>query len=341
MQRWTSFVMVALVGACDGPTTADAPPTETGGGDVAADVAADVAPDVTPSDTTPSDAPAGEGIAARYPGDLGISKDPSVIFADDFESYKDATGLAANWNDGVYHEPKITTDPSNVHAGKQALEFVNPVKTTEWSNSVARHLTTELDVLYLRFYTKYDPRFDVVGSSHNGGGISAHYYLKGTATPGVPADGKNKFLVEYEAWRGEAKDPNPGTLNAYVYHPLQRSVWGDHFYPDGSVTPYSPTAFDFGPSFVPRPKVVPALGVWYCFEIMLKANKPGVKDGRITLWLDGKILADFPNLRLRDVDSLKIDRFNLSQHIGSNPKGEVKKWYDDVVAATEYIGPRR
>jgi hypothetical protein len=34
-----------------------------------------------------------------------------------------------------------------------------------------------------------------------------------------------------------------------------------------------------------------------------------------------------------------IDRFGLSFHIGSNPKGESRKWYDDVVAATSYIGP--
>ena len=48
---------------------------------------------------------------------------------------------------------------------------------------------------------------------------------------------------------------------------------------------------------------------------------------------------DFPNLRLRDIDTLKIDRFGLSFHIGSNPAGETKKWYDNVVAATSYIGP--
>jgi hypothetical protein len=29
----------------------------------------------------------------------------------------------------------------------------------------------------------------------------------------------------------------------------------------------------------------------------------------------------------------------LSFHIGSNPAGATKKWYDDVVAATSYIGP--
>ena len=50
-------------------------------------------------------------------------------------------------------------------------------------------------------------------------------------------------------------------------------------------------------------------------------------------------MADSPGLRLRDVATLKIDRFGLSFPIGSNPNGHARKWYDDVVAAKSYIGP--
>jgi hypothetical protein len=31
-----------------------------------------------------SELPEGDGIAARYPGDLGIEQDPAVVFADGF-----------------------------------------------------------------------------------------------------------------------------------------------------------------------------------------------------------------------------------------------------------------
>jgi hypothetical protein len=124
-----------------------------------------------------------------------------------------------------------------------------------------------------------------------------------------------------------------------IYHPEQRSQWGDHFFPTGTVLPNSSEPFDFGPDFVSRPDIVPELDRWYCYEYMVEANTPGARDGRITFWLDGVLAGDFPNLRLRDVDSLKIDRFGLSFHIGSNPAGETKKWYDNVVAATAYIGP--
>lgn len=139
--------------------------------------------------------------------------------------------------------------------------------------------------------------------------------------------------------RGEASEPNPGHLNVYIYHPEQRSMWGDHFFPDGTVLPNTSLPGDFGSEFVARPNRVPELGRWYAYEVMLRANTPGERDGRIAMWLDGELIADFGNLRLRDVASLRIDRFNLSLHIGSNTVAETRKWYDDVVAATEYIGP--
>jgi len=72
---------------------------------------------------------------------------------------------------------------------------------------------------------------------------------------------------------------------------------------------------------------------------MVKANTPGQRDGRIAMWMDGSLIADFPNLRLRDVPELRIDRFGLSLYIASNSKRENRMWLDNVVAATSYIGP--
>jgi hypothetical protein len=282
----------------------------------------------------------GTGIAAKYPGDVGIESDSSVIFADDFESYGAVADLWQRW-DNVHQvsQTRLAIEAQNVHAGKQALEFTLPQQSTELSNGLQKVLTSELDAMYLRFYSKFAGSFDIAGSSHNGGGMSAHYFANGQPTPGVPADGTNKFLVEFEAWRGQASTQSPGELNLYVYHPEQRSQWGDHFFPTGVVLPNSSLPFDFGAEFEPRPNVIPELDRWYCYELYVKANTPGQRDGRISIWLDGQLIGDFPNLRFRDVASLTLDRFNLSFHAGSNPAGETKKWYDNVVAATAYIGP--
>jgi hypothetical protein len=155
----------------------------------------------------------------------------------------------------------------------------------------------------------------------------------------VRADGRNKFIVSLENWRGDSSTPSPGALNVYCYHPEQRSEYGDHFFPPGKVLPYSARPGDFGPRFIPRPDIIPELGRWYCYELMVRANAAGRRDGRIACWLDGRLVADFQNLRLRDVDSLKINTATLCLHIRSNTARENRKWYDDVVVATSYIGP--
>jgi hypothetical protein len=266
-----------------------------------------------------------------------------VIFADDFERYGQSSELtqSGRW-DSVYQNQyvAVVTDAANVYSGSKALEFTLPQQSTELSDGTDKIVSPELDVLFLRYYSKFMPPYDVVGSSHNGSSISAHYFNGFMATPGIPANGTNKFLVNYENWRGDAQTASPGDLNVYVYHPLQRDNYGDHFFPTGLVMPNTSLPFDFGPDFVSRPDVIPELDRWYCYEVMVQANTPGQKDGRIAFWLDGKLLADFGNLRLRDVDTLKIDRFGLSFHIRDNSNGIGKKWYDDVVAATSYIGPK-
>ena len=190
------------------------------------------------------------------------------------------------------------------------------------------------DVLFLRYYSKFDVGFNVLGSSHNGSTIEANY-----CCPGVRADGYNKFFVSYEAVRFETAIPNPGKLGIYIYYPDQRDVWGDHFFSTGVVSPFTNLPFDFGPEFVPRSDVVPELGRWHSYELMVRANTPGQRNGRIAMWLDGNLIADFPNLRLRETTDLMIDKFTLGLHAKSNTLAAAKKWYDNVVAATSYIGP--
>jgi hypothetical protein len=280
------------------------------------------------------------GIAARYRGDIGIAGDPAVIFADDFESYSSASGLSARWNAGVYHHVRIATESGNVYRGARALEFTLPRGSTEISNAVVRTLSPGEDTIFFRYYSRFDPSFAITGSSHNGAGVSASYWDGAGSGPGIPADGYNKFLVEYECGDWESGDsvPSPGQLNVYVYHPEQRSEWGDHWYPDGTIAPFTYLPGDFGDDFVARPHFVPELGRWYGYELMVHANTPGASDGRIAFWVDGVLLADFQNVHLRDTAALLIDRFNLSFHAHASPN-ETRKWYDNVVVARSYIGP--
>jgi hypothetical protein len=275
------------------------------------------------------------GIAVSYPGDQGIENDPAVLFADDFESYGDAADLWDRW-DNTYQESEtaIVTDAGNVFAGSQSVAFTLPTNDAELSNAVEQVVSPEVDTLYLRWYQKIDGNDDIVGSHHNGGGISAHYQ-----GPGLRADEANHFLAAFESWRGDAAETSPGQLNAYVYHFDQRDIWGDHFFPTGLVSPNTSLPFDFGRDFVAREDITPELDRWYCYEMRLSANTVGSRDGRITLWLDGNLIADFGNLVFRDDPTVKIDRFSVMFHAGANPGAATTKYVDNVVAATSYIGP--
>lgn len=282
------------------------------------------------------------GVAARYPGDAGIAKDPAVLFAHDFEGLAGIVGLRRHW-DMVFHDEtiRLAGEPGNVHAGKAALEMVFPRKDGETGNGLMKRIAPERDALFLRFYQKFEGAIDVrgAGSFHNGGSISAHYHVDGRSTPGKRADGRNKFLVSHEC-TVYSEAPPPGNLTVYVYHPEQRGDYGDIFFPTGIVQPNTSLPGNFGERFTRRPDVRPEPGRWHCHELMVRANAPGLRDGRVACWLDGRLIADFPNLRLRDVDTLKIDWIAIGGYINPNKVRTNRIWFDDVVVASSYIGPR-
>src|SRR5258706_588218 len=103
------------------------------------------------------------GIAAKHPGDVGIETDPDVVFADNFETYAQARDLGQKW-DAVYQmqDVRIATESGNFVGGAKGLEFTVPQMMNELSNATDKVLTQERDVLFLRYYSKFQPPYDVV-----------------------------------------------------------------------------------------------------------------------------------------------------------------------------------
>lgn len=285
--------------------------------------------------------PEHRGLAARYPGDKGLAADPAVVLADDVESSATGMlpdGLAAEqqnnpW-DRAWGGARITDDPEHVHAGHRALEFsTNGPRAV----GVGKYLSPGFDRLFFRYYIKYDHAFP--GAHHVGGGMKARAPGLPDANPGVKPDGTNQFDVLLDHWSFDPGVPPPGHLVAYVYHMDQQHKWGEQFYPSGKTQPGVNAARGIvGPSFVPRKDVVPVRGRWHCYEFMVQANTPGQRDGRVAFWIDGHLAADFPNLRFRSVDALKINRVNVGMY-ESRHNGFHRVWIDDVVVAAAYIGP--
>jgi hypothetical protein len=277
------------------------------------------------------------GIAAQYPGDTNIQSNAAVLFADDFESYASAGQLTTRW-DSFYqgNSTRIATEAANVYRGQRALEFTLPQVNPEVSNAVVKNISPAQDVLFVHVYTRFDPGYQVQsGSNHNGIRISSNYM-----GPGRVPNGRDFFLAMVENTIS-ANESTPGHTRLYVYHPEQRSMWGDIWFPNGRVLPIDSMPHNFGPSFVQRPNFTPQRDRWYSYELMLKPNTPGQRDGRAAIWIDGVLIADFVNLRFRDLATMRLDQIQLELHVqvGGSLNRPNKKYYDNLVVARSYIGP--
>jgi hypothetical protein len=292
--------------------------------------------------------PEGPGLAARYPADAGISRHPSVLFADGFETVKESRltdGLAqdesvkARWNhawDHAWGGCAIGRGPGIAHSGEQSLQMR---MERAGSMGLSKYFPPGHDRLFLRYYLRYAEDFP--GAHHVGGAIEARAPGVPHANPGVPADGRNKITVLLDHWSFEPNVKPPGPLVAYVYHMDQQHQWGEQFYPSGRIQPQENERRNlFGPGFTPRPDLIPERGRWYCFELMVEAGEPGKRGGRVAFWVDGRLVGDFPNLRFRTTPELKLNRVDLALY-ESRDTGTRQVWFDDVVVATEYIGPMR
>ena len=195
------------------------------------------------------------GVASDHPGDIGIANDPSVLFFDGFEGYSGISGLWSNY-ENFYQQSnfRIATEAPNVFSGQKSLQITQPNVNTSQYNALTKEIAPQ-DTVFVRFYTKLDEGFSFSAGSavHNGVNISGGY-----SGPGGVPNGRDFFYVGLEntEYRGE---PQPGYTHAYVYHPEQRSGWGDHWYPDGLVIP-GETQGNFGAEFVPTATPYPRNG---------------------------------------------------------------------------------
>ena len=286
--------------------------------------------------------PEGLGLAASYPGDVGIEQDPAVVFADDFEQIEDVVidtspypQEGKRW-DNAWGLLRMTREPGNVHSGRQALEIRHAAPR---SHGAEKRLEPGHKVLFLRYYMKYAPEFP--GCHHTGMAIEgAVPGINIGSSTGIRPDGRNHFTALIDTmppWTGASPEP-PGYMDIYCYHMDQGRKWGDIFFPTGEVIP-SQNSMMFGEHFVPRPNLMAERGRWYCYELLVQVNTPGKRDGRVAFWVDGKLAGDFPNLRLRTVEILKANYVVIVSY-SSSRHDHVVHWYDDIVAATAYIGPQ-
>src|SRR5262245_61291758 len=150
--------------------------------------------------------PAPEGLAAQYPGDEGIERDPRVIFADDFET-GDVKETVARWGNGhedrVWHESEIRADSP----GRRSLRVRFGHLYTHFRPS---------DRVHVRYYMRFDPQF---GYSHHLPFLLADRvptpWPKGFA--GKKPVGDQFFGSALDAWGDWGKLSPPGKWMLYSY----------------------------------------------------------------------------------------------------------------------------
>jgi len=264
------------------------------------------------------------GIASKYPGDVRIEKDPAVLLHEDFEanSLNDARWSNISNKAGAL---KLVRDKANVHGGTQALEVMATLGENTGGH-LFRRFKRGREKLHARFCVKFARDIDYIHHFvHMAAELPATPWPTGGAGE-LPA-GDKKFTVAIEPWSHNGKYPPPGGWHFYCYWwKMPRSADGKYW----------------GAGFAKKPYAVPKRGKWYCVEFMARCNTPGKPDGEVALWIDGKQLAHYKDVNWRSDEKLKLNAFRLMLYVTEHSarKNKVNRvWFDDVVVATEYIGP--
>jgi hypothetical protein len=300
----------------------------------------------------PSTAP---GLAARYPGDLGIDTDPAVIFAEGFEGGQIPTvrdGQVGGFFDlkGVPKEMYITSAEAAVGGHSLELLHTRGVISPQWFH----HTFPGQDTVYVRFYRKFatdwvwpplgmhdtilfagkyqSPASTDLSLYLDIGAINQHWARRKTLEDVVL--NKEPVLVLKASFQGPGLDFGPDWLStkSLANKEVVSHVGWDNYYP----LPLNV-----------KPAPVLQGGTWYCWEYMGKMNSgPNVKDGEVRLWIDGVLVTEEKGLILRDPQhmGIKWDRWMLGPRYGgpgykTGPPQDQKSWIDGIVAATRYIGP--
>ena len=267
------------------------------------------------------------GLAANYPEDAGIEADGSVLLFSDFE---DADWGDA-WTNGTVDAHLALVDGAEANGFLPFAGDALRVEVTANDNygaSIAyKYLDetgSEPDEAYFRYYL----RFGEDWSPTDGGklpGISGTYGVAGWG--GRPVDGTDGWSAR-GTYQTVVPDGNPlerhSSIGNYVYHADMAGQYGDvDLWLDGCAGSLDK-------------------GRWYAVETFVKLNTPGVNDGILRGWVDGRLAYERTDWRWRDVDTLHVEQIWMNFYHGGTdvPPDDLHLYIDNVVIATEYIGPK-
>ena len=272
----------------------------------------------------------GLGIAAKYPGDVGIEGDPAVLLYEGFEETLEQVEWMqpGGWFD-IELGPGKGVEISDTHpaAGGRCLQF--NLKQGKQGSGGMFHLMRPGDTVYLRYYRRFEANWQwpdgygphdamIFGGAFHAPtdtdlSIYADFWQTGDTVARI-ASARQK--LGYDGWHKYLQDRYPRTREQDP--------------PGGNQFPWNRAAPD---------KTVP--GHWHCVEVMAKLSTPGEDDGEIRLWVNGKLVSEYTDIPLRDKShpDLKLNMVFLAPYFHPGSPKDQTHWADAIVVATEYIGP--
>jgi len=275
-------------------------------------------------------------IAGKYPNDAGIEKDSRVLFADNFEA-----GDLKKWDEKRW---TITVTNEAPNSGRHCV-YIPMERGKNQGGDAIKWFMPGADKVHARFYVKFSANYQYNHHFMWLGANQAKNRWSAFGKAGKKPDG-TYYSTGMEPWFAWGKNPPPGEVNLYSYfmdmvpdHRMKDKYWGNQFFPPGP---------ERGEAAGPK-RVIPPLDKWHCWEFMIQANTaPEKADGAQAMWVDGKLAGEFTGIRWRTDMDLKVNCLWM-EHFGYDEGDPTKQywkdsqavWFDDVVVATEYIGPIR
>ena len=304
-----------------------------------------------------------QGIASRYPRDVGIAADPDVVFAENFEAT--LPDVLARWDD-IKSEGSMSLSGEAPAVSSGTSSMLMHKKPGDGTTGVALYRRilpatgTGYERLHARMYVKFGANADPI--HHFGANIGGNN--PPTRWPVVSAgnrpDGDTSF------WTGIEPFGDVWRWDFYTVWMEMRSWHND----DGSGTSYYGNMFLRDTAEGNWEQIGPAVrrGEWVCVEAMVQVNDLGQSNGEQAFWIDGQLVRvdgqiishlgpGYPNgswlrdkwspdpagepfegFRWRNAANLLVNYLWLYVYTEEDSH-DIPVWYDDVVVATSYIGP--
>ena len=299
----------------------------------------------------PAELPEGPtGIAARFPGDAGITADADVILVEDFEAESLDT-VTQRWHEVSNRADNLSLShevpPGS--ASDSSLEITH-IGGRGSGGHLFRMLDESHDRIFARWYVRIDPECAAIHhfGTHLGG------YNPPTRWPqpfaGIQPPGDKRFTTGVE--------------------PFGRSWQWDFYTYWSEMRSSPPRGQHWGNKFVNDDRLRVERGEWVCVELMVKMNDPGRRNGEQAFWIngqlqrrDGQIISHlgpgfprggwvhdkwhadpdgdpFEGFQWRTTRELGVNNVWTYLYITGADNGHVSRvWFDDIVIAREYIGP--